>query len=562
MISNRLLGTLAISMCALFLASAFAGAAPGARFGEWQGAESLEALTMGTNSTSPATAFDQVGRGVAAWLWEYRGELHVRASYHDPLEGWSEPVVIDSAGAVSSPVVAIDESGNAVVAWTWLVEGRLAVYGSAMEVYESWTAPQRLTFDTYDNISGLSAVANNASQLMVIFAGRTGNDTSILASNYRTDSGYDAQASVLVSMSDPIGNLSVASNGKSDIWVVWSRSGGGNGLIEGLNFDIVSWSPSPIPLAGPGALDPHISVDGKGRAMLIYQLDDEERAVVETRSYSNYLWYNATRLFDQAGTISLLRTTMSTAGNVTVAMLANTTSSMLMVADFNGTAWKGFAPITGTSGPVDSFELAITAGGDSLLVCQAVPSGDDDGFHMFYATREAGGNWTHARDTALQSSGGIQPGYALSATRADYWLIYSRTEVGATGEARMWANQFLGPRAAGALLTPYFFGLNSTVSSPLVEVAGWIEPYSAITVNDQTVVADRFGHFSAFIPLERGKNFIDLATVDSNGRTAHLVVHVSYEPNAITAPGLLTAGVGAAFLAATLAGLYLYLRRR
>jgi len=560
--SNRLMGILAILMCALFLVPALAGAAPGARFGEWQGAGSLEALTPGTNSTSPAIAFDQFGRGVAAWIWEYRGDMHVRASYHDPLKGWSEPVVIDSAGTVSPPVVAIDEKGNAVVTWTGSADGRLAVYGAAMEVYESWTAPQRLTADTYDEITGLSAVANNASQLMIIFAGRTGSDTSIMASNYRTESGFDARASVLVSTGDPIGNLSAASNGKSDIWVVWSRSSGGQGLIEGIHFDIVSWSPSPIPLAGPGSIDPHVSVDSKGRAMLVYQVEDGERAVVEARTYSNYLWNDATRLFDQAGNISQLKMVMSAPGNVTVAMLTNTTFSRLMVADFNGTVWKGFAPISGTSGPVDSLDLAITSGGDSLLVCQAVPSGDDDGFRMFYATREAEGNWTHARDTALQGSGGIQPGYGLAATRADYWLIYGRAEVGISGESRMWANQFLGQRGAGALLTPYFSGLNSTVSTPIVEVAGWIEPYSTITINDQTVVADRYGHFSAYLPLERGKNYIDLATVDSNGRTAHVVVHVSYDPNPITASGLLIFGIGAAVLAAIIAGLYLYLRRR
>ncbi len=562
MMSNRLLSTLAIMMCMLFLVSAFAGTVSATQFNEWQGVRSLEGFTAGSNSTSPVADFDQLGRGVAAWNWEFRGAVHVRASFYDPETGWSEPVVLDQNGVASAPVVAVDEIGNAVVAWTQNEEGGLAVYGSGRALEGSWDMPAQLTVRTYDDVIGLTAVANNVNQLMVVFAGYDGNGSSILVSNYRTQFGFDAQASVIVNLADRVTSLSADSNGKSNIWVVWDRFNSGDHMVEGIKYDIVNWSPYPFTLAGPGAVDPWVAVDSMGRATLVYQVNETGRAVLETKRYQNYLWYEGTTLYDQEGSIAQMKMVMNPSGNITVAMLVNDPTPRLMVADFNGTVWKSFAPILGTSGPMNGLDVAIDAAGDAMVVYGVQPSDSTVPYAIYYALREEGGNWTTANKIDAVGSGPLRPGHQLVATRADYWLVFPRTEIGTTGESRVWADQYFGLQRAGARLTPYFYGLNGTVSTSLVEVAGWIDPYSSVTVNDQTVTADQYGHFSAFIPLKRGNNPIDLTTVDSLGRSAHVTIYVNYDPNAATVSGLLVTGLGAAVLAAVVGVLYLFLRRR
>ncbi len=69
----------------------------------------------------------------------------------------------------------------------------------------------------------------------------------------------------------------------------------------------------------------------------------------------------------------------------------------------------------------------------------------------------------------------------------------------------------------------------TTVNVPQVEVRGTTVANAVITINDDILVADAQGEFSAVVPLEDGPNAIEIVVSDLDGNETFLVVTVTYD---------------------------------
>ncbi len=71
---------------------------------------------------------------------------------------------------------------------------------------------------------------------------------------------------------------------------------------------------------------------------------------------------------------------------------------------------------------------------------------------------------------------------------------------------------------------------NSVVHVPQVEVAGTAPADLVVTINDDIVLVDETGTFSATIPVEEGPNLIQIVASDAEGNEANVDLVVTYEP--------------------------------
>ncbi len=71
---------------------------------------------------------------------------------------------------------------------------------------------------------------------------------------------------------------------------------------------------------------------------------------------------------------------------------------------------------------------------------------------------------------------------------------------------------------------------NSVVNVPQVEVKGEVPPGTVVTLNDEVVLADARGVFSAIVPLAEGPNTIDVVASDSYGNEDNVQLTVTYDP--------------------------------
>ncbi len=70
----------------------------------------------------------------------------------------------------------------------------------------------------------------------------------------------------------------------------------------------------------------------------------------------------------------------------------------------------------------------------------------------------------------------------------------------------------------------------STVTSPAISIMGKTQPQTEVYINDQTLIADNNGNFSASLTLDEGENIINVLVVDDEGNSAEAELTVTYEP--------------------------------
>jgi hypothetical protein len=71
---------------------------------------------------------------------------------------------------------------------------------------------------------------------------------------------------------------------------------------------------------------------------------------------------------------------------------------------------------------------------------------------------------------------------------------------------------------------------DAVVNLPQVEVKGTAPVGLVITINDDIILVDETGVFSATVPLEEGPNEIQIVASDVDGNEASLELIVTYEP--------------------------------
>ena len=103
-----------------------------------------------------------------------------------------------------------------------------------------------------------------------------------------------------------------------------------------------------------------------------------------------------------------------------------------------------------------------------------------------------------------------------------------------------------------------------TVHSRSAHIVGVSEPFAAVQVGSQLVVADSTGRFSAWVPLERdGANVILITVTDAAGNTHSESYTVSYEAQVVDTGGEVVLGVGVmAALAVGLALASMFIARK
>ncbi len=70
----------------------------------------------------------------------------------------------------------------------------------------------------------------------------------------------------------------------------------------------------------------------------------------------------------------------------------------------------------------------------------------------------------------------------------------------------------------------------AVLNTPQVEVIGSAPPGAVVSVNDEIIIVDEKGQFSATISLEEGPNLIEIIASNASGDETSLLLTIVYEP--------------------------------
>ncbi len=254
----------------------------------WGTPEIIELNDTGGMASSPEIAMSAQGKAVVVWH-EYNGTReNIWANAYDPENGWNSAVMIEmDPGTAQNPRVAVDSHGNGIAIWQQY-DGK--VERIRVNTYTAATG----NWNTAQNIESGPGRASNP-QIAVSLDGEAfatwqqdnGGVDSIWISHYGTD-GWGVPIVLESDDSGNAGNPSVALYGDGNAMVVWDQYDGRNNNVWVNRYHKeTGWSGAElldIENAG-GAFNPKISIDKKGRALVVWNQSDGDRMNIWSNRY-------------------------------------------------------------------------------------------------------------------------------------------------------------------------------------------------------------------------------------------------------------------------------------
>lgn len=543
----------------LLLVTVMAPSAQATVLNSWQGATPLETFIPDTTSLSPSIATNEYGQAVAAWTWSFNGVYHIRVAYFDPDAGWSSPAVIDQAGGAFLPEVAMDRYGTAVVVWTIEDGGTKYVAGCAYRAGSGWNSTEILNPEGASAISALTVVNDRQDHFTVIYSKANATGWSIDSVDYWRLSSF-AEPVVLVTSPEMITSTAAATNGHGEVSVVWSQLTGAQQAVRAITGKNGTWQVSPDLIATTARI-PAVSVVQNGSALVTYGIVDGARAVIMTREHFGSVWSAAVERLNVTGSLDQLVISANEQGKgALAALVSNGTASELYLAEHNGTTWSNLTLLTSSAQDIYNLKLAQDSDDGARMTYLTIGNTPADFNHLYVSSKGEGVNWTIPEE--IEGIGGGSPSlfYDLAASGVNYWLLFSRFEVGVDGESRMWIDEFQGIASGSALLTVDTSLVNATVNVPSVELRGTAEPGSMVSIGGLSVRVGEDGNYTIALPLKEGKNTFTLTTTDSMGRYAVEQVTITYSFGPAETAGLLAVFLGALAIIVSLVIMVLFLQ--
>lgn len=302
--------------------------------------------------TRASVASDGAGRTLAVWSeWVVDKEV-VRASFHTPEAGWSEPeVLIGSTYAVDddSLSVAVAPTGHALVAWPRSVSSRWRVFARRFIPGQGWLPEEELgSANTPANVPTVDLdAAGNA--VAVWYEGDTSGSASELWTRRATPEGtWEAPQRLATGVwSTWKQNLSVAANGEA--WTFWTANTNSSELLGRHYVPGSGWGETERPLDGFTLSYTRVTaaVGATGELVLaaLGRRTAESRNGVWVRQYApGQGWREPRALYEGAESPELPRVAINARGEAVVAWVRPLQPASLWASQYS--ADTGWSPAT------------------------------------------------------------------------------------------------------------------------------------------------------------------------------------------------------------------------
>jgi len=266
--------------------------------GAWGTAATIESATW--HAEFPQVSIGANGNGVGVWQ-QYDGKASIFAARYLKNGGWQPEVALESNNLTDAlaPTVAVAPNGNAVALWGQPQGTRQDAWSASYNATaDSWSAPVLLETDDTGNALGMQVSLDASGNGVSTWYQNMGGSFKVQGSLY---DGATATWSAPVTLSDVAlsGNVqapkvAVAANG--DAVVVWTQSNGTGDNIWSNHYDATTatWSGAATIENNPLGivLNPAVSVDGSGNALVVWQQWDTFRYNMFANNYdaASGLW--------------------------------------------------------------------------------------------------------------------------------------------------------------------------------------------------------------------------------------------------------------------------------
>jgi hypothetical protein len=281
----------------------FISCTPVAEGASWAAAERLDEQAL---VFEPAIAMNDSGSAVAVWydvdtpngppcpLSEPDAQDNAWARHYAPGEGWGPIWRLDLDGSscldwAYDTKVGLDADGHAVAVWTQgFGEGvPPSIWANSFVPEIGWGTALRLDDDSGEALRPVVAM-NPAGQAVAVWHQFEENRADIWASHYTVEDGWSLAERVEIDATDAARDpqVDIDDQGRAiavwnqfdgerfSVWTNRSKLGGGWGIPERISPDIGS------------ARIPHVAVDERGRAIVVWRQSDGDRLGIWSRRFT------------------------------------------------------------------------------------------------------------------------------------------------------------------------------------------------------------------------------------------------------------------------------------
>jgi hypothetical protein len=399
---------------------ALATVAPVAR-AEWLPPVDISASSEATGN--PHVVLDSEGNATAVWDRWNGVDTVVESAYRPAGEGWEAPVdlsepelegeVVPGSHDAQSPQIAVDRNGNVTVLWERYAGEKIVLQSVDRPAGGSWTAPV--------DIAEVNQGAAPEPWIAVDWEGRTTavwKHAGVIETAFRPFGGSWEDPEPLSDEESFVPQAAMDARG--DTTAVWMHFDGSHYVVESAyRPEGGEWeTPTLVSQPGEEGGNPHVALDAKGDAVVVWRGDDEGDEFVRA-SYrpQGGSWSSPANVSNPGEHVESLRDAVDPAGNAIVAW----SGDMGKVGEY-GIAHAAFKPVGGDwEAPVElsadggnafPSDVVFDTSGNAALVWQRW---DGTTNLVQAAYRPAGEEWEPAVDLSEEGRQGMDAVVVLDA---------------------------------------------------------------------------------------------------------------------------------------------------
>lgn len=232
---------------------------------------------------------DASGHPWVVWQESVGGYYRIRASHFiDANSLWSDPAAVDASsitGHSENPDITINANGDAAVAWQWSDNNSTTVVARRyISSTQSWSNEQPLTTTGYSNQPRIAI--DPQGNVITTWLYTTSEGYRIIAGRYHASTNTWGTIPIV---SVGLGNAlfpCIGMDGSGNAFVAWQQQLGATPsryvYANRYRSDIDKWD-TELPLHnedGAHADQPHIAVNGDGRAIVVWEQDVDGASIL------------------------------------------------------------------------------------------------------------------------------------------------------------------------------------------------------------------------------------------------------------------------------------------
>lgn len=386
---------------------------------------------------TPHVVLDSEGNATAVWDRWNGTETVVESAYRPAGESWGAPEDLHDA---SAPRIAVDRNGNVTVLWEAGTVSHTVLQSVEKPAGGTWTAPE-----------DIAEFSQGASPEPWIAVDWEGNATAVWKQGEVIKSAFRPFAGSWSEPTSLSGEESFTSqatmDARGDTTVVWMHFDGSHYVVESAyRPEGGEWeAPTLVSLPGEEGGNPHVALDAKGDALVVWRgFDEGEEFVRASYRPQGGSWSAPVNVSAPGERVEALRDAVDPEGNAIVAW-----SGDMGKGDEYGIAHAAFKPADGSweaavelstnGGNAFPSDVVFDTSGNAALIWQRW-DGTTDLIQAAY--RPAGEEWEPAVDLSEEGKQGMDPVVVLDApgdsTAADgnataVWISETATPCGEKG---------------------------------------------------------------------------------------------------------------------------------